>query len=188
MIELLTSEHAAAVQPLFSSEKYMGAGTAAFAYSKASYDVFCDTYLSNLNTFKAFGNVKDGVVTSFVSFHESIDAPEWYWTQVRSFDQRSISSVLDAVIKHNEERGRLKFFSLFNKKYVRGVRRFAFSEFNKERYDYFDEFIVQSKMKCFYTTPWQVLFNRSLVPVDAIMRCSFLKQSYRTTLPIAGNL
>lgn len=194
-VERLTKEHAEGLKLLFSSERYMGvnSNTEYFSgpdvkFNELSYNVFCDTYLSDLNNFKAFGYIEDGIVTSMISFYEAIDAPAWYWTQIRSKDHKTIPLVLDAAVAHNEANGRLKFYSMFNAKYAKSYRRLSFSKAVQERYGFIDELIVPAKTKCLYQDYWQILFNRTLVPVDSLVRCTYLKQEYRETLPIAGNL
>ncbi len=196
MIEKLNSSHAEAMRAAFTGEKFMGVGvnTNYFVgpdvkFMQIAYDGFCDTYLSGLKTYHAYGSIENGVVTSYFSFYESQETPDWYATQIRSIPNLgSLQEVQDAVIKHNEANGRFKFFSLFNKKYRRSIRKFMFSDWANERYDYFDEYIVPARTKCLYQTPWQVLFNRTLVPIDSIVRCTFLKQQYRDITPIAGSL
>ncbi len=195
IVERLTISHLEGLRPLFSSEKYMGvsSNTEYFVdnevkFNELAYEVFCDTYLSNLNNFKAIGSIEDGVVTSLISFYEAIDSPAWYWTQIRSKNYKTIPAVLDAVMKHNESNGRLKFYSMFNSKYAKSYRRLAFSKEAQERYGFIDECIVPIKTKCIYQDYWQILFNRTLVPVESLVRCTYLKQEYRHTLPIAGNL
>lgn len=197
MIVQLNSTHKDAVKHLFLSRKYMG-----MDYSKdlflepdaefmeIAYNAFCDTYLSGLKSFKAFGNVDelDGAVTAYIAFYESTESADWYWTQIRSKDRLSIPNILDAVVDYNEKNGRYKFYSMFNARYAKVYRKLTFSDSVSKRYDFFDEFIVPAKTRCFYQIPWQVLFNRTLVPADSIVRCTFLKQEYRTTLPISGGL
>jgi hypothetical protein len=195
-IEQLTEMHVDMIRDLFNSPKYMGTDIKEHTgdrytldeYNPALHRIFSETYLSRLNNFKAFGSIEDEKVTSIISFYESIDNAEWYWTQIRSNNMNAVPVVLDEVIKYNENNGRLKFYSLFNKKYVRSVREFSFSNYNKERYDYFDEFYVPAKQKCVYSMPWQVLFNRSLISEDMVLRCSFLKQKYRVELISGGNI
>lgn len=194
IIEKLTCNHALGLRPLFTSGYYMGVAEAEYIpnedikFNELAYSVFCDTYLSDLNNFKAFGAIEEGVVTSLISFYESVDAPAWYWTQVRSKNRRNIPYVLDAVMAYNEGNGRLKFYSTFNYKYAESFRRLAFSKAAQERYGFFDECIVPTKTKCIYPDYWQILFSRSLVPAESLVRCAYLKQEYRTVLPIAGNL
>lgn len=194
-IERLTHNHADGVKILFSSERYMGVNSNTeyfvgdtIVFNELAYAVFCDTYLSNLNNFKAFGSIEDGIVTSMISFYEAIDSPAWYWTQIRSKNKNSIPLVLDAAIEHNEFNGRLKFYSMFNSKYAKGYRRLAFSKSVQERYGFVDECIVPPKTKCIYQDYWQILFNRTLVPIETIVRCTYLKQEYRAVLPVAGNI
>ena len=193
----LTSAHINGVRPLFERPNYMGvqAITSNFcdkpdSFADLFHEAFASSYLSDLQNYHAYGAINDdGMVHSYIGFYESIDEPAWYWNHLRSFgDSTLIKQVLDAVIAHNEERGRLKFYSMFPKQYAKTYRRLAFSKSNSERYDYFDEFEVNAKTMCKYTLPWQILFNRTLVPTDAVVRCTFLKQKYRTQLPHAGRL
>lgn len=195
MIELLNKTHIESVRHLFYAERYMGVSHDSNLFMDKdaefltiTYTNFCDTYLSDLISYKAYGSVENGVVTAYIAFYASDDGAEWYWTQIRSKSGKDIPSILDKVIEHNESQGRLKFYSMFNIKYAKTFRRFAFSDYNSERYGMFDEFVVPAKTKCKYSMHWQVLFNRILVPVDSVVRCTFLKQEYRTSLPIAGGL
>lgn len=194
-IKILNSSDAESVKELFVAKKYMGIDEDSHRlypdveFKELAYDVFCETFLSGLKTYKAFGSIENGKITSYISFHESADSPEWYWTHMRSnSSNRVLPKVLDKVIEYNESNGRLKFFSMFNSKYSAVMRRLTFSDYNSERYGFFDEFIVPTKTRCIYTTHWHELFTRTLLPVDALVRCSFLKQEYRTNIPIGGFL
>jgi hypothetical protein len=102
-------------------------------------------------------------------------------------DKNYVRPLLDAAMAFNEVRGRLKFYTLWNANHGKLLRRFAFSPEATLRYDYVDEIIIPAKTKCVYTNYWQILFNRTLLPVDSIVRCTFLKQEYRTT-PVGGNI
>lgn len=193
----LTSDHIKNVRPLFEKKKYMGllANTKTFIQDESSFadffhEAFVTTYLSDLQNYHAYGVIdENGLVHCYIGFYESIDDSAWYWNQLRSFGDNSlIKKTLDKVIEHNEIRGRLKFYSMFPKQYTKIYRRLAFSKENSERYDSIDEFIVPAKTACTYTLPWQILFNRTLVPVDSIVRLSFLKDKYRNILPIAGRI
>ncbi len=193
LVEKLTSSHKECIKPLFSSSKFMGVNTDKEYFvapdttlNKMAYDVFCDTYLSELLNFSAYGSIENGIVTSVVAFYEDTDSPSWYWTHVRSINHRAIPHVLDAVIQHNEQVGRFKFFSMFNSKYAKSYRRLTFSENVRKRYDFTDECLVPAKTKCIYRDYWQILYNRTLLPVDSIVRVTYLKQEHRTTLPISG--
>ena len=192
----LTSEHAEQVKTIFGHDKYMGVSIndGAFAvkettFNTLTYNIFCSTYLSDLNNYHAYGYLEDGVVKALISFYESVDEPAWFLTIYRSSgNKRLLQDVLDAVIEHNENNGRLKFYSLSHTNHTRLLRRFLWSKYNDERYGYFDEFMVPAKNKCFYINPWELLYKRFLVPEDSIVRCNYLKQEYRTTLPIGGSL
>ena len=192
----LTGAHVEQVKDLFTNKKYMGLAMTNEAFSledttfnKLTYDIFCSNYLSDLQNFHAYGYVEDNTVKSLISFYESIEEPAWYYTVYRSSGNNELlRPVLDAVINHNEERDRLKFYTLVNQKHSRLLRRFHWSKYNDERYGYFDEYIVPTKNKCYYTNAWELLYKRMLLPEDSIVRCNYLKQEYRTELPIGGNI
>lgn len=205
----LNSSHKAGCRALFKSPKYMGKvinKTPEFqvymnknapnfspetAFNNRLYNIFCSNYLSDLTNFHAFGYVdeNDGEVKASITFYESFEEPAWYYTLYRSTgDREKLTQVLDAVIKYNESNGRYKFYTLVHKNHSRLLRKFHWSKYNDERYGYFDEFLVPSKTKCFYTNAWELLFKRFLVPDDSVVRCNFLKQEYRTELPIAGGM
>ena len=194
----LDSSHALAIRELFYNKKYMGVDVNAPEFNSANhdenfntllYDIFCSNYLGDLKNFHAYGYVENNEVKALISFYESTDEPSWFYTIYRSSgDNNLLREVLDAVIKHNEDRGRLKFYTLTHSRHTRLLRRFHWSKYNDERYGYFDEFMVPAKNKCFYTNPWELLYKRFLVPEDSIVRCNYLKQEYRTVLPIGGNL
>jgi len=196
-VEQLTDMHKEAIKPLFGVKKWMGVDASAGAFIHEAYDFenvyytnFCNTYLSGLNSYHAFGAFNDnGEVIGFIGFYESSDNAEWYWTHVLTKDaagKKVIPAILDKVIAYNESNGRLKFYSMWNAKYAKVYRRLAFSIENSERYDSFDEYMVPAKHRVLYTMPWMVLYGRILLPVDSIVRCTFLKQQYREELLIAG--
>jgi hypothetical protein len=81
-----------------------------------------------------------------------------------------------------------KFYTLVNQKHTKLLRKFSYSEYNNERYGYFDECIVPARCKSYYTNHWELLYHRLLLPEDSIVRCSYLKQEYRTQLPVGGNI
>jgi hypothetical protein len=194
----LDSSHKEAVKGLFDTKKYMGVdvndtsfnrGGDGEKFNEVLYNIFCSNYLSDLNNFHAYGYLEDGQVKALISFYESNEEPSWFYTIYRSSgDNNLLRLVLDEVIKHNEERGRLKFYTLTHATHTKLLRRFHWSKYNNERYGYFDEFLVPAKNKCLYVNPWELLFKRFLVPEDSIVRCNYLKQEYRTTLPIGGNI
>jgi hypothetical protein len=192
----LTDEHKEAVRPLFWAEKYMGSsvGTAQFfmadKMAEAYHAGFCTTYLTDLKNYHAFGAFDDnGNIVGAISCYQSPDEPSWYGTQIRSQgDKEVVRALLDHMIKFNEAQGRLKFYTLWSKKHAKLLRRFAFSGDANERYDYFDEYYVPAKHKCLFTSHWHILFNRILLPNDVVVRCTFLKQKYRTDLPVGGNI
>lgn len=194
----LDKSHIDAVKPLFYTKNYMGTDLHANYFvptdknpiEEIHHRSFVETYLADLSSYKALGlQADDGTIKSLISFYMSPDEPCWYGTMIRSSKDRSyVRPLLDAAMAYNEERGRLKFYTLWSGKHAKLLRRFAFSNEAVERYDYFDELIIPSKTKCVYTNYWQVLFGRVLLPTDTIVRCTFLKQQYRTELPRGGSL
>ena len=192
----LTPDHKELIKPLFENKKWMGVDAKGnfvderLNFNEVYYNVFCSSYLGDLKQYHAYGCFDDDMqIRSIISFYESNDNAEWYWTHIRSCgNRRFVPPLLDRVIEHNENNGRFKFYSMWNSKYQNVYRKFAFSKYNAERYDYFDEYIVPAKTKCVWTLPWMVLFGRMLVPVDTVVRCTFLKQQHREKLDIAGNI
>lgn len=146
------------------------------------YMTFTTTYLSDLTNYHAYGAISEnGEMVGISSFYESNDEASWYGTGIRNSGNKCTARLLlDAMIAHNEERGRFKFYTLWSIKHAKLLRRFVFNEYNNERYDYFDEFYVKDKHMCMFSLPWQILYNRSLIPIDSVVRCTFLKQKYRT--------
>jgi len=195
MIVELGQSHKESIKPLFYRDTYMGMDLSSNYIVDPSeqaqtvfYNTFIDTYLSGLRNYKALGLIEGGEVKSLISFYISPDEPCWYGTMIRSLnDKNYVRPLLDAAMSYNEVRGRLKFYTLWNADHGKLLRRFAFSSEANQRYDYVDEILVPSRSKPVYTNYWQILFNRTLLPVDSIVRCTFLKQEYRTT-PIGGNI
>lgn len=190
----LTNEHVEGVRQLFFS-KSVHMGSDIFfkedeKFEEKGYQMFCDTYLSNLQNFHAYGVAdKSGCVLAFMSFYEGIDDACWYFTGGRSLGRNVLlRDILDVIMDYNEKNGRLKFYTVLNPKHAHLLRRLGFSKTAAERYDYFDECIVQPKCKPFFSSHWEILWKRSLLPVAGLVRCTFLKQKYRTSLPNGGNI
>jgi len=184
----LTNEHNDMLKPIFSHSKYMGLETSQ-EHNDMLYDRFTNTYTFGLNNFHSYGYIQDNEIKALISFYESDEEPAWYYTLYRSMgDNKLLSQVLDHVIEHNENKGRLKFYTLTHTRHTRLLRRFHWSKYNDERYGYFDECLIPAKHKSIYTNHWELLFKRSLLPEDSIVRCNFLKQEYRQQLPLGGNL
>jgi hypothetical protein len=194
----LDRSHAPAVKNLFLSKKYMGVDITNTNFTQTGngeefnaelYNIFCSTYLSDLNNFHAYGYLENNKIKALISFYESNEEPSWFYTVYRSSGNNNLlRAVLDTVIEHNEKNGRLKFYTLTHATHTRLLRRFHWSKYNDERYGYFDEFLVPARNKCLYVNPWELLYKRFLVPEDSIVRCNYLKQEYRITLPIGGGL
>jgi len=189
-ITILDMSHAESLKSLFYMKKYMGIQDGDQGFQDKLYTTFCDTYLSDLENFFSFGAVdENNKVHALVSFYVSDEEPCWYFTLCRSSGKSYIlKSILDTVIQFNEDRGRLKFYTLVNQEHSKLLRKFIWSKENAKRYGYFDEFTVPERCKCFYSNHWELLFKRTLVSADTIVRCSFLKQEYRSTLPIGGGI
>lgn len=193
----LTMEHKDAILPLFTTDKYMGVkvdknswNASPESFGFATYQLFVNAYLSGLNNFHAYGAVDDdGTIKAFISYYEAVDEPSWYYTLARSSgDSQALKDILDKLIEINESKGRFKVYSLVNVTHAKLLRKVYWSTYNSERYHYVDEYIVPAKCKPYYSKDWELLFKRTLLPSDTIVRLSFLKQEYRTTIPIGGNI
>lgn len=193
----LTADHKAALRPLFHSDKYMGVevnpdtwNTMADSFERTTYHLFVNAYLSGLNNFHAYGAIDDdGTIQAFISYYEAVDEPSWYYTLARSRgNNQALKDILDKLIEINEANGRLKVYSLVNADHAKLLRKVYWSEYNSNRYHYVDEYIVPAKNRTYYSKDWELLFKRTLLPTDTIVRLSFLKQEFRTSLPIGGNL
>jgi hypothetical protein len=192
----LDQTHIQATRHLFDNRIYMGNKITMFYgdphkdRSDFYHEAFHTSYLSGLKNYHAFGMVdSNGQVQGMLTFYQSIDDASWYCTNLRnSGDREVMRSILDEVIRYNEDCGLMKFYTLVSVKHARLLRRWTFSEWANERYGYVDEYMVPAKTQCKYNMPWQVLFNRILLPVDSIVRCSYLKQEFRDQPPVAGFL
>jgi len=207
----LDISHKAAIRPLFvNATHYMGRDiattkefaikpetaaswgvTPVVAFNLVLFGIFVNNYLSDLTkNFHAFGYENDeGQITALISFYESTDEPAWYYTIYRSSGNNDeLRQVLDEVIKYNESKGRLKFYTLVHQNHSKLLRRFHWSKFNDERYGYFDEYVVPAKTKCFYISAWELLYKRFILPENSVVRCNYLKQEYRTRPHIGGNI
>jgi hypothetical protein len=193
----LDISHKDKITDLFSHDKLMGVEVEgnwsqrdAESHSRFVQDVWEKTYLTNLNNFHAYGLFDDDDnLQCIISLYDSSDEPSWYYTMCRSRgDIKVVKKLLDHVIEVQEKKNRFKFYTLVNVKHAPLLRKFTYSEYNNERYGYYDEFIVPAKTRCYYNNAWELLFKKFLLPVDSIVRCSFLKQEYRSEIPIAGNI
>lgn len=195
MIEKLNFSHKDKVKHLFKTNNYMGVEKKEFTSSfvddinDKTYTIFCDNYLSDLSSFHAYGyiNTETGNVDGLISYYESEDDPSWYYTIYRSSGNNLVlKEILDKVIEVNEALGRYKFFTLVNSKHSKLLRKFTWSKYNDNRYGWFNECVVPSHTRPYYAHHWEFLFKRTLLPVDTIIRCNYLKQEYRTHLPKLG--
>jgi hypothetical protein len=172
----LTPDHKELVISLFSEE--------------FRRDMFVETYLTNLNNYHAYGTITDaGEITSLLGFYESNDDASWYWTYIKTTgNKEEMQRLLDKAIEHNEANGRFKFYSMFSRQHDSEYRKLACSPIHKKRYNSVDEFYVPERQRCIFNLPWQILYNRTLGPGETVVRCTFLKQKYRTEAYNAGRL
>ena len=161
MLVKLTTEHQSLVKELIDS-------TQVRSLNALGYMIFNGMYLSNLNNFHAYGYIVNDELQSIISFYESDEDPAWYCTNYYG----DITNLIDSVILHNENNGRLKFYTLVS-------YNSFWDKYQSERYHYVNELSVMAKTRCNYTNHWEVLFNRNLPSTDTIVRCYFLKQQYR---------
>lgn len=197
----LTSDYKEKTKHLFSQrkfagidahkmEKHMAQWTADIPYDQWAHEAFCNTYLSDLTSFHAYGLVdEDGNVHGVTTIYESDKEPSWYYIMCRTNGQWGLVRILlQGIIEDQESKGRYKFFTAFNARHGRALRGVFFTEETNERYDYFDEVFVPAQTKCYYQMFWEILYGRSLMPVDTVVRCTFLKREYRPTQTIGGGM
>lgn len=195
----LNETHKESIIPLFYTKNFMGSefkeenfyvGQHENTLEALYHRAFSETYLTGLSRYRAFGlENKDGTIVGLISFYVSPNEPVWYGTMIRSNNNKEyVRILLDAAMEYNEKLGRYRFYTLWSKQHGKLLRRFAFSQRARTRYDYFDECIVPAKTKCLYHNFWTILFNRILLPTDTIVRCTYLKKEYREDIPIGGNL
>ena len=187
----LNSSHKNSAEYLFyMNDKFMGLKMNYLNDNQRElqYRYFCDSYLSDLTVYHAYGIVEENEVKAYISFYESVEEPSWYFTTFRSDGEVDPRPLFDMVLKHNEEKGRYKFYSIMNAKHANkeSWRKLFFSEDARTRYDYFDEYLVPAQHKVIYGAHFELLYNRTLPQVDTITRCTFLKKEFRESFPIAG--
>ena len=191
----LTQDHKEDIKHLFFlNHTYMGSKTFKDErpdFQKELYNFFCDTYLTDLKNYHAYGyyNKETSKIDALMSFYESINDPSWYFTSGRSSGNNFLlKDILDKLMEYNENNGRLKFYTVMNSKHAKFMRKLGFSDVARERYDYFDEYVISPKQKTFYSDHWEILYGRRLLLVNTIVRCTFLKKEYRVNLPNGGNI
>ena len=177
--------HITAVSKLFGAAPDTSQGDFNVNLLDFSCEAFCDVYLSSRESFHAYGYIDEaGRLTSLISFYESGEDPSWYYTFSFTLPGHDhLNEVLDAVIKHNETAGRLKFYTKIHSR----IRGSQWSEYNDTRYSFFDEYKMPSHGVCFYDHHSLALFFDKMIPGRLIVRCNFLKQEYREPLPLGGN-
>ena len=192
MIVKLTKEHAAMVnrEDIFNHSKHMATvHTDQTEFNDRLYSVFCQTYLMDLNNFHAFGKIENGKVVTFISFYESIEEPSWYYTQCRNIgNPNNIKEVLDKILEYHESNNRFKWYSLLTEKQAIMGSKFFLSKHAIEKYDYIDEYYVGPNQKPYFNQHWEILYRRTLIPINTFVRCVFLRNKYRITLPNVGIL
>lgn len=190
MIVKLTEKHINMIEDIFTHRKHMSiTHEHQPELNVVMRENFCNTYLTGLDNFHAFGIIEDNKIISFVTFYESVEDPSWYYTGARNIgDPKNVRDVLDSVLEYNEKNGRLKWFTLLPEKHFAARRRFFLSANAIERYEYVDEYTVEARHKTFFNPHWEILFKRNLMTQKSTIRCSFLKNKYRTSLPNLGNI
>lgn len=150
-------------------------------------EFFKAIYLNELDNFKAYGLYVNDTLKSIISTYKSIYDSSWYITHVFYSDLTTVPTLLNYCINLFESEGIYKFYNLVPKNY-NTLDKLYWDPINLERYIQVDEVLLPSKTKSFYINYWMILQERNLCEIDYIVRCNFLKQEYRDTLPIGGNI
>lgn len=195
-ISKLDTSHSEQIRDLYRVSRYMGVDVAGnwdndvVAYNDFVFGVFQKTYLSGLANFQAYALFDDaGQAQCLISLYDSSDEPSWYYTMCRSRGNTElVKQLFDQVICMQEAKNRFKFYTLVNVKHAPLLRKFTYSNYNDQRYGYYDEFVVPARTRCYYNNAWELLFKKVLLPVDTVVRCSYLKQEHRGQLPVGGSI
>ncbi|MEI6568498.1 MAG: hypothetical protein WCR20_17595 [Verrucomicrobiota bacterium] len=177
----LDNSHSAAVINLIDS---CNSGAESNVNVEYSGDDFIRLFLSDSNSFHAYGFLSGDSITAIIAFYESSFESAWFYMFEYSKSADALCEVLDTVIAYNEKKYRAKFYMK-----IRNMQhRMRWSEYNSERYSYIDEYVIPSNGMCFYDHHNDILFLRKLIPGDIVVRCNFLKQEHRAVLPLGGNI
>lgn len=140
-------------------------------------DQFTEMYLSELDSWKCFGNVEQGVISSMLCVHISRDSPEFFILYEYGSD---LFAVIEYITKELEPQG-----------YSRFLRRqdcdiddtFTVSD----RYEYTTDYIVPAKKKCLFSKHWYILYDSTLAEKDTAIKTAVLKKEFKSN-PLVGNI
>lgn len=175
----LTLAHSDNIKNLFTSSDSLDnqLDIASPGFINVSHEIFQTNYLGQLNNWHSFA---DENLTTAIVCYQSQDEASWYLTH--KVGNGDITHLISEAIEYNQNCNLFKFYMI-----IPTTNLDTFS-LGINEYDYFDEMIVPKKTRCYYSTIWQLLYQRVLPTEDTIVRCYYLKKEYRKTINIAGTL
>jgi hypothetical protein len=99
-------------------------------------------------------------------------------------DINLVPELLSYCINLHENEELYKFYSLVTDQ--DNDRKLFWNPSDDKRYIYVDECKIPERTRCVYNHYWIILQERILLDKDYTVRCNFLKQEYRNSLPIGG--
>lgn len=146
---------------------------------------FISYYLGDTTNFRAYGYFVNDQLHGVISCIKSLFDASWYITHVFYLDISIVPKLLSYCITTYENEGLYKFYNLVSENDNNDL---FWKDTDKERYIHVDECVIPVKTKCFYNHYWLILQERLLLDTEYIVRCNFLKQEYRKSIPISGNI
>jgi hypothetical protein len=189
IVRPLTIDDVDAIKPLITQGKVASVdvnknlGHLNCDISRAVVDNFTNRYLKISLGFTAFGTFdKNGQLLNILCTYDSIEEASWYWLGVFSShkDPQSIKICTSRVLDIKESKEYYKYFSLIPTTRLHIARRFYYSDEVLSRYDFFDEYTILKNTQTPFLAHWMLLQQQIVFPIDMVVRCSFLRQQYRT--------
>jgi hypothetical protein len=138
---------------------------------------FTEMYLSDLKSWRCYGNIDQGTIIDMICIYVSNDSPEFF---ILSEYGTELLPIINFITEELEPRG-----------YIRFVRRQDCNTDDSfeagERYEYTTDYIVPAKTKCLFSKHWYILYDSTLAEKDTAVKTAVLKKEYRVC-PRVGNI
>jgi hypothetical protein len=138
---------------------------------------FTEMYLSNLSSWKCFGDIDQGIITGMICIHISKDSPEFFILLEYGAD---LLPIINFITETLEPRG-----------YSRYLRRQDCDQEDRfqvdDRYEYTTDYIVPAKTKCLFSKHWYILYDSTLAEKDTAVKTAVLKAEFKSN-PCVGNI
>jgi hypothetical protein len=138
---------------------------------------FTEMYLSNLSSWKCFGDIDQGIITGMICIHISKDSPEFFILYEYG---TNLFEVINYITAELEPKG-----------YSRYLRRQDCDTADLwqagPRFDYTTDYIVPAKKKCLFSKHWYILYDSTLAEKDTAVKTAVLKAEFKSN-PYVGNI